>query len=224
MARKRRGRVRPGPTRSRRRKSTQARRPSKHRPQPPTPGPPKVQAPERKSTYIEAVAIYERGVEALQRRDFAKAAERFREVQLRYPDERELHDRARLYLRVCERELERRESAPRTVEERIYAATLALNAGADDEALTHLSRAISEDPQSGNALYMLAVVYARRGNVEAAVTHLRQAIQLDHETRALARREADFDAIRHHEAFRQAVETSGGQGTPRRRPRIRPAG
>lgn len=221
MVRKRRGRVRPGPTRSRRQKPTLARRPLKSRPQAPPPEPPKVQVPERKSTYIEAVGIYERGVEALQRRDFAKAAERLREVQLRYPDERELHDRARLYLRVCERELERRESAPQTTEERIYAATLALNAGADEDALMHLTRAVAEGPESGNAHYMLAVVHARRGSPEAAVTHLRQAVQLDPETRALARREADFDAIRDHDAFRQLVETFGGLGAPRRRVRSR---
>lgn len=229
MARKPRGRVRPGPSRSRRQKPTQVRRrlrprPPAPRPKPTPPEPPKVEVPARKSTYIEAVAIYERGVEALQRRDFAKAAERFREVQLRYPEERELHDRARLYLRVCERELDRRESGPQTVEERIYAGTLALNAGADEDALMHLTRAVAEDPESGNAHYMLAVVYARRRSPEAAVTHLRQAIQLDPETRALARREPDFDAIRDHETFRQVVETPGGPGASRRRVRGRSTG
>ena len=179
--------------------------------------------PERRSTYIEAVALYERGVEALQRRDYARAADRFREVQLRYPDERELHDRARLYLRVCERELERRESAPQTIEERIYAATLALNAGADEDALTHLTRAAAEDPDNGSAEYMLAVVYARRGNPDAAAAHLLRATQLDPDTRALARREADFDAVRDHQIFRQILETSGGSGsvTTRRRGRSR---
>src|SRR5918992_168303 len=71
---------------------------------PPAPAPP--QPPPRKPTYHEAVAMYERGLQALQRRDFAASADALRTVIERYPDERELLERARLYLKVCERELE----------------------------------------------------------------------------------------------------------------------
>jgi hypothetical protein len=55
--------------------------------------------------------MYERGLQALQRRDFAASAEALRNVIQRYPDERELLERARLYLKVCERELEPRSRA-----------------------------------------------------------------------------------------------------------------
>ena len=73
--------------------------------------------PVRKPTYHEAVAMYERGLQALQRRDFAASAEALRNVIERYPDERELLERARLYLKVCERELEPKEPAPKTADE-----------------------------------------------------------------------------------------------------------
>src|SRR5690606_33705085 len=69
-------------------------------PPPPTPAPP---PPPRKPGFYEAVAIYERGVQALQRRDFRGAADLFRSVIQRYPEEQELVERADLYLRVCER-------------------------------------------------------------------------------------------------------------------------
>ena len=84
---------------------------------PPPPAPP---AP-RKPTYHEAVAMYERGLQALQRRDFAASADALRSVIERYPDERELLERARLYLKVCERELEPKEPAPKTAVHRIFA-------------------------------------------------------------------------------------------------------
>ncbi len=61
--------------------------------------------------------MYERGLQALQRRDFAAAADALRNVIERYPDERELLERARLYLKVCERELEPKEPAPKTADE-----------------------------------------------------------------------------------------------------------
>jgi TolA-binding protein len=97
-------------------------------PPPPAPAPP----PPRKPTYHEAVAMYERGLQALQRRDFAASADALRNVIERYPDERELLERARLYLKVCERELEPKEPAPKTPDEWVYAATVSLNQG--DEA------------------------------------------------------------------------------------------
>lgn len=70
------------------------------------PSAPSPSHPARKPGFYEAVAIYERGVQALQRHDFQGAAGFFRTVLERYPDERELLERARLYLRVCERETE----------------------------------------------------------------------------------------------------------------------
>src|SRR5688572_14984378 len=72
----------------------------------------------KKPGYYEAVAIYETGVLALQRHDYDKAADQFRQVIDRYPQERELHERSLLFLRVCERETARRPAAPQTVQER----------------------------------------------------------------------------------------------------------
>ena len=70
-----------------------------------------------------------RGVRALQRHDFQAAADSLRGVIQRYPGERELVERARLYLQVCERETARRPSGPQTPSEWVYAATVALNSG-----------------------------------------------------------------------------------------------
>src|SRR5262249_13526357 len=77
----------------------------------PDPAPPPTP---RKPGFDEAVAVYERGVQALQRHDFTGAATSFRIVLDRYPEERELLERARLYLRVCERETARQPAAPKT--------------------------------------------------------------------------------------------------------------
>jgi tetratricopeptide (TPR) repeat protein len=188
-----------------------------------SPAPERPPVPEKKSSYLEAVGVYERGVEALQRRDYASAAERFREVLQRYPEERELHERARLYLRVCERELQHAAPQPQTAEERIFAATLALNANANEEARGHLIRALADDPDNGNAHYMLAAVCARQGDHVEAIAHLRQAAELDPEVRALARRDADFDSLHDDEQFRQIVERPPVPGAVRRRPRHRSA-
>ena len=49
------------------------------------------------TTYLEAVALYERGLEAVQRHDFAGATGLFESVLRQYPEEKELHERVRLY-------------------------------------------------------------------------------------------------------------------------------
>ena len=92
-------------------------------------------APPRRPAFYEALAVYETGVRALQRHDFEAAADSLRGVIQRYPGERELVERARLYLQVCERETARRPSGPQTPSESVYAATVALNAGDVDGAL-----------------------------------------------------------------------------------------
>lgn len=179
----------------------------------PAPGP--APAP-RKPGFYEAVAIYERGVQALQRHDFGGAASYFRTVLERYPEERELLERARLYLRVCERETSRRPAEARTPAERVYAATVALNSGDHTGALDHLQRALGEDPESDHAHYIMAVALGMRNRADEALEHLQQAIALNPENRGLAKQDPELDSLRDHDRFRDALDTPPA---PNRRPR-----
>jgi len=171
---------------------------------PPSPPPPP--AP-RKPGFYEAVAIYERGVQALQRHDFGGAANYFRTVLERYPEERELLERARLYLRVCERETSRRPAEAKTPAERVYAATVALNSGDHNGALDHLQRALGEDPESDHAHYIMAVALGMRNRADEALDHLQRAIALNPDNRGLAKQDPDLDSIRDHNRFRDALDT-----------------
>jgi tetratricopeptide (TPR) repeat protein len=183
------------------------------------PSAPSPSHPARKPGFYEAVAIYERGVQALQRHDFQGAAGFFRTVLERYPDERELLERARLYLRVCERETERQQPTPKSPAERVYAATVALNSGDHSGALDHLQRALTEDPESDHAHYIMAVALGMRQRSEEAIDHLRQAIALNPENRNLARQDPDLESLREHPGFREALDTPPAAN--RRRPAAR---
>jgi tetratricopeptide (TPR) repeat protein len=113
----------------------------------------------------------------------------------------------RLYLKVCERELEPKEPAPKTANEWVYAATVALNAGDEATAHRHLQRALAEDARHDHGHYMMAVVSARRNDVAAALEHLRRAVSLNPENRSLARQDPDLDALRDEPAFKAALDT-----------------
>lgn len=163
-------------------------------------------APARRATYVDAVAQYEKGLEALQRHDYDKALELLEGVLASFPDERELHERVRLYLNVCRRHATQKQAPPLSVQERLYASTLALNGGRYDEAISHLRLVRDEDPDNDHALYMLAVAHAQRGELVQAMAHLQRAIALNPENRALARRDSDLEPLHDDEAFHAALE------------------
>jgi tetratricopeptide (TPR) repeat protein len=173
--------------------------------------------PQRRSTYFEAVALYERALEAVQRRDFHGAASLLESVLRLYPEEKELHERVRLYLNVCRRHTAPREATPQTIGERLYAATLAINGARYDEAISHLRLVRDEDPDNDYALYMLASAHAQRGEHAEAIAHLERAIAVNPENRSLARRDPDLEALRSDDAFRAALEAPLGSRIDRRR-------
>jgi tetratricopeptide (TPR) repeat protein len=178
----------------------------------------------RRTTYIEAVALYERALQALQRHEYREAEELLTGVLNQYPEERELQERAKLYLNICQRHAAPRVAAPQTLEERLYASTLAVNGGRYDEAISHLRLVRDEDPDNDHALYMLAVSHAQRGEHAEAIAHLERAIALNPENRALARSDPDLEPLRGDEAFRIALDTpSLPRNDPRRAFRTRTA-
>ena len=171
--------------------------------------------PERRANYPEAVALYERGLEALQRHAYREASDLLESVLRLFPEEKELHERVRLYLNICQRQSTRQEPKPQTIEERLFAATLAINGGHYDQAIAHLRLVRDEDPDNDHALYMLAVAHAQRDEPAEAVAHLERAIALNPENRGLARTDPDLDPLRDDDAFRAALDAPPSSAAPR---------
>lgn len=216
MAKQRRARSRPArskapiPARAQRRPGPEAASPS-----------PAPRQPIARAGYVEAVALFQQGVAALQAHDYSRASSVLRSMLSRYPAEKELHERVKLYLNVCERHMLPRAASPSTPEERVFAATLAFNAGDYDDALQHLLAARTESPDHDHVLYMLASVLAIREKSDEAVPHLLRAIELNPDNRAMARHDPDLEPLRHYDSVRAALEASPRperrKTTPRRR-------
>lgn len=157
---------------------------------------PPAAAPVRRSTYVEAVAIYESAMTAFQRRDFQGAADHLRRILSAFPAETELVERARLHLAVCERHLQPLSTEPRTTEERLYAATMALNQGAVARALALLEAIAEADPRADQAFYLRAVAHTEQEQYDRAVALLKRAIETNPENRGRARVDPDLDPLR----------------------------
>ncbi len=154
----------------------------------------------------EAVAVFEEAMAALQRHEYSSAARHFQTVLTRFSGERALTDRSRVYLSLCERELASRPAGPETVEERLTAATAALNNDDVDEAETLVRAVLEEAPSHDLGLYLLAAVEARRGARESALTLLTRAFDVSPEIRAQVRHDLDFETLRDLEEFQQLLD------------------
>ena len=165
----------------------------------------------------EAIALFQRGMEALQRHAYADAARAFDAVLAGFPGERALLDRARVYLELATRESNRRPPAPRTVEERMTAATAALNNG-DDQAAEDFARSVlGDEPKNDLALYLLAAILARRGAIADAIEFLGKAIALSPEASTHARTDEDFLPLHDEDDFWRITEPPIVSAGPRRR-------
>jgi tetratricopeptide (TPR) repeat protein len=173
----------------------------------------------------EAVLLFQRGMEALQRHSYAEAAPAFQAIVMGFPTERALLDRARVYLGICERESKKRPASARgalTLEERLTAATAALNNGEDHQAEELARGVLGDDPKHDLALYLLAAVHARRGATSDALDLLAKVIAVSPETSAQARSDEDFTSLHDDDAFWRLTEPPIVlPGNARRRPRGR---
>jgi tetratricopeptide (TPR) repeat protein len=170
------------------------------------------------SSHDLAVEAFERGFRTLQQRQFGRAAELLGSIVRDYPEEKELQERARVYLAICERQSGQREAAPRSFEDRVYAATLAINRGAYDEGLTLLRKLEGEEPANDHVQYMLSIVHTLRSEPDLALAHLRHAVELNPENRYLATQDVDLEPLRQEAAFLSALEVpSARRRAPHRR-------
>ncbi len=169
------------------------------------PAPKKAQTLKELSKHTEnARKEYDRGVAALQKRKLDEAERHFIDLTQKYPEERELVDRARVYLTVCERQRRDPRPALSEPEDFYYAAVLEKNRGNVDEAIEHLQRAAKKNG-GGRVDFLLACCFAQKGDLATALAHLQRAIEEDQRHRVLARHDRDFDPVREMPEFQKLL-------------------
>jgi tetratricopeptide (TPR) repeat protein len=147
---------------------------------------------------------FDRGVAALQKKKIDDAERNFLDLIQKYPEEKELMDRARVYLAVCERQKNSSRAALSEPEDFYYSALLEKNRGNVGEAIEHAKRA-SKKNGGGKVDFLLACCYAQTGEIHIALEHLRKAIEEDQRHRILARHDRDFDPVRNTPEFQQLL-------------------
>ncbi len=153
--------------------------------------------------YQSAIRNFEIAARAFQRQNYEKAKEIFE--KLASGEVFEVAERARVHLRLCEQRLGRPTQGPKTSEDFYALGVGELNARQLDSAVEHLTKAQKLDGNQDHIRYALAAAYALGGNTEAALDHLRAAIELRPENRFHARHDDDFHRLSQDPRFRSLV-------------------
>ena len=146
---------------------------------------------------------YQAAVELLGSRKYERAVAMFEKV-LAAPSS-ELAERARIHLSICRQRMETRVLTLRTAEDHYNYAVAQTNSGKLNEAEEHLAKAMKLTPRVGHLHYLLAMVRALRGDIEAALTNLRQAIDLEPGSRNLAKHDPEFRILYEDPRFADLV-------------------
>lgn len=148
--------------------------------------------------------VYEEAMRHFNKQSFRRAKEIFEKV-IAGPS-RELAERARVHLAICEQRLQR--SAPvhlRSADDHYHYAVSQINLARYDEARSHLEKARRQAPKADYIYYALASVAALSGEAEDSFAYLAQAIKLRPENRYHARNDSDFRLLEDDPRFQELL-------------------
>jgi tetratricopeptide (TPR) repeat protein len=144
---------------------------------------------------------YEAAVKLLYAQEFDKAKALFEKIIHTFEEDKELIERARIHIRLCEQKSARKLPTPRSVDEHYDLAIAFYNQGKYEETFEHLRKALKYDPACDYVHYALAAANCKTGDLETALHDLREAINLKPENRFLAQRDEDFAPLKEDSRF-----------------------
>lgn len=156
--------------------------------------------------YQKALELYSKAMGYFHKRDFTKAIELFKEITTKYSSEKEVVDRANLYLSISENRLKGKKIELKSFDDYFYYGIYKLNSGEYDEAIKFLKIAQNKAPNEGKIYYMLANAFILKEDNRSALDYLKQAIRLDSFFKILAQNEVDFEPLRQNKEFQKLVK------------------
>jgi len=145
------------------------------------------------SANAAAFHAYMGAVQLLQMGKFDKAILAFEKLLPIAPVE--LHERCRMYMATCKRQMEQNHLTFATPEEHYDYAVSLLNTGYYEEAREHFETILADKPMADYAYYGLAILDAYTGQTPECLEHLSRAIDLNPRNRLQARVDNDFQNI-----------------------------
>jgi len=169
---------------------------------------PESKTEEKKDTFKKIISAYEKAMKAFHKSDFEKAEELLSVFLEEDPDEKEVVDRARIYLSICRNAKEKKTLPLKTFDDYYQSAVYMVNRGEIEEAVKLLTKAQKMEPKQGKIPYLMSIASLKQENVDEAVAHLEKAVELDEFFAILAQNESEFGDIRDDDRFKDVVKSN----------------
>jgi len=145
------------------------------------------------------LSSFDGAIKLFHARKFQEAAEMFH-VAAAGP-ERDVAQRARLHIVMCERRLQQGLPPLETAEDHYNYGVALLNTRKVADARIYLEKALELEPGADHVHYALALAKALHGDVSGAAEDLRRAIEIEPRNRIIARQDVDFAPLANQPPF-----------------------
>jgi predicted Zn-dependent protease len=176
------------------------------------PEPPRKKAPPppRPPDEEKAIEEFAAAVKLFHKRDLQRAREQFKALMEKYPLLKELGDRARTYIQVCDRSAQSPTPRLKDANDYYYQGVILMNRSSVEEASRMFEKALALEPGNEKVLYGQAACLALSGRPGESIDLLRRAIAGNASNRALAANDPDFESLRDDSEFRSIIYGRGG--------------
>jgi tetratricopeptide (TPR) repeat protein len=156
----------------------------------------------KKDEYQKALAAFGVGMKAFHKGDMEKAVSELKEFVEKFPAERELIDRARIYIAIAQKRPKKETVHLKTFEDHFNYAVFKINSGDPESAVKILEKALEFKTDEAKVNYLLADALCRTGQTDACLEVLKKAVQKDKLLATLAQNETDFEPIWEDKRFK----------------------
>jgi len=159
----------------------------------------------KKNQYEKALDSYSRAIKAFRKMNYEKSSELLDSFIKTYDSEKELVNRAKIYLAICQERMKKEVIPLKTFDDYYQYSVYKINQGDYEEAVELLKKALEINPNEGKVFYLLADAYCLMGKTEECLDNLKKAIRIDKFFAILAQNERDFESIKNDKKFKLIV-------------------
>ena len=152
--------------------------------------------------YEKAILSFADAVKTFRKGNCEKAVELFKAMIEKHASEKELVDRANIYMKICQHIKTKETIPPKSFDDYYENGIFLMNQGNYEEALKHLNKAIEKNPDHARILYFMAAIYQSMGDTDQSIEFLKKSIQKDKYFKILAQNDSDFEALRDDKKFK----------------------
>jgi tetratricopeptide (TPR) repeat protein len=149
----------------------------------------------KKDAYERALAAYGEAMKEFHKGRFDRAQELLKAFLEKYDAEKELVDRAKIYLQMTQEKGKKETVTLKTIDDCVYYGIYKINSGAYEEALKALEKALEMKEGEARVYYLMADAHILMGKADEAMECLKKAFQRDKFYRILAQNEIDFEPL-----------------------------